>query len=680
MLATLARTACSGLMPCAVSLWQSASVSSCSGPRAGTQQDLLVGQAVPRRTVRVHARERAGDRAAVGERLVAAAQPVERLHARETDERGIALEREFAQALQRVLARLPRSGRIDDEQRAVVAAELRRDEQHAGPDVAIARRRRHADEMQVLDVAQREQAGAAFGRADQVVVGERRAVVAVGIRIDVTDRVTRAGAERAVRTRVRHGAAHPHQQGFLQRRDDESRRARFGRQPPENFLVLDVLGAERAHALHDEVEAVFLVGRDVVVVDGGTQHFARAGTQRFEHQLFVAARQADGGRRAAVHDAHDDGFAAAVVEELLDGIGQHARLPEPAEHLLVLGEIAHAHRTVDGTAQRTADEPRRRRRQANDRLVCANRFRHRDATVGNIAQSRAPPRKICLKVPQLIGLRSDPDPNGWWSRSSSGCDRRGRLAATAAAQRELSYWAPGADRCARQRSANQRNPTSPRAIGPVSSASSARQPLLHAREQARVGRERLAPHALMRVTQQAHLAARIGRRVAQLAQRAVTGGARQDLQDGQAVRRELQQQVRPEVDVFGARRGRTAWSSSNWRYMRDDHVSPTAPVAISAVARSASPSPRSNTSGPNRRGFRTGRAMSKCAVSSMCSQASFQSAAQGVARGSITRRIDVRSGQAPATESSTCSTASRGVSKATKTRPRHWATWSGCSE
>ena len=81
-------------------------------------------------------------------------------------------------------------------------------------------------------------------------------------------------------------------------------------------------------------------------------------------------------------------------------------------------------------------------------------------------------------------------------------------------------------------------------------------PLLHACQQARVRRESLAPHTLMRVTQQAHLATRIGCRVAQLAQCAVTGGARQDLQDGQAIGRELQQQVRPDVDIFGACRGR----------------------------------------------------------------------------------------------------------------------------
>jgi len=279
----------------------------------------------------------------------------------------------------------------------VVAAELRRDEQHARPDVTIARRRRHADEVQVFDVAQREQAGAALSRADQVVIGERRAIVTVGIRIDVADRVTRARTERAVRTRVRHGATHPHQQGFLQRRGDESRRARCGRQPPEDFLVFDLLGAERAHALQHEIEAIFLAGRDVVVVDGGSQDFARAGTECLEHQLFVATGQADGGRRAAVHDAHDDRFAAAVIEVLLDGVRQHARLPEPAEYLLVLGETAHAHGAIDWTAQRAANETGRRRRQTDDRQVCANRLRHRDASVGTIAQSRAPPREINLK-------------------------------------------------------------------------------------------------------------------------------------------------------------------------------------------------------------------------------------------------------------------------------------------
>ena len=140
---------------------------------------------------------------------IAAPQPVEGLHARETEERGITLEREFAQAVQGVLARLPRGGRIDDEQRAVVAAELRRDQQDAGSDVAITRRRRHAEKMQVFDAAQREQASAALGRADQVVIGERRTIVTVGIRIDVTNRVTRAGAERALGTRSRHRSHAP---------------------------------------------------------------------------------------------------------------------------------------------------------------------------------------------------------------------------------------------------------------------------------------------------------------------------------------------------------------------------------------------------------------------------------------------------------------------------------------
>ena len=62
-------------------------------------------------------------------------------------------------------ADLPGRRRIDEQQRAVFAAELRRDQQHARTDVAVARRRRDADEVQVLDVAQREQAGARARRS-----------------------------------------------------------------------------------------------------------------------------------------------------------------------------------------------------------------------------------------------------------------------------------------------------------------------------------------------------------------------------------------------------------------------------------------------------------------------------------------------------------------------------------
>jgi hypothetical protein len=203
----------------------------------------------------------------------------------------IAVESELAQTLQRVLAGFPRRRRIDDQQCPVLAAEIRGDHQQARSRVAFARGRRKAQEVQVFDVAQREQSGAAIRRPDQVVVRQGQAVVAVRIRVDVTDGVARARSERAVGTRGRHGAAHAHEHRFLQRMKDVASRAGRDRQPAEYFLVLDVLRARRAHALHDEVEAVLFVDADVVVIDRDPQQFARARAQRFERQGLRAARQ-----------------------------------------------------------------------------------------------------------------------------------------------------------------------------------------------------------------------------------------------------------------------------------------------------------------------------------------------------------------------------------------------------
>jgi len=252
--------------------------------RAWPHEDLLVRPAFPGRTVRVHAGKRAGNGSAVGKRLVTAAQPVVRLHAREAHQRVFAAERELAQPLQHVVARCPVRGRVDEEQRALVAAELLGDEQHARAGIAIPRRRRQAQEVQVFDRPQREQPGATFRGADQVVVRQRSAVIAVRIGVDVTDRMSRAGTERAVGAGRWHVSTHAHEHRLLQRVRDMARGAGHHRQSPEDFLVLDVLGAARPHSLDDEVEAVVLARGDVVVVDRGTQHLARAGTQRFERQ------------------------------------------------------------------------------------------------------------------------------------------------------------------------------------------------------------------------------------------------------------------------------------------------------------------------------------------------------------------------------------------------------------
>ena len=59
---------------------------------------------------------------------------------------------------------------------------------------------------------------------------------------------------------------------------------RQDRQAPVDLLVLDVLGARRPDALQHEVEAVFLVVADAVVVDRGAQEFARSRRQRLQHQ------------------------------------------------------------------------------------------------------------------------------------------------------------------------------------------------------------------------------------------------------------------------------------------------------------------------------------------------------------------------------------------------------------
>jgi len=234
---------------------------------ARPQQDFLVRPGLPGGALLVHPRERTGHGAAVGERLGAAAQAVVCDDTRKAEQRVVGTEVEFAQAPQCVLAGLPGRRRIDDQHRTALAAQPVGHQQHARAEIAVARRRRNADEMHVVGSGQREQARARRRRTDQVVVGERRAVVAIGIRIDVTDRMARSGKERALRPDGRHAAADADQRRLLQRRSDVTRRARRDRQAAEDLLVLDVLRTRRAHALQHEVEAIRLVGADVVVVD-----------------------------------------------------------------------------------------------------------------------------------------------------------------------------------------------------------------------------------------------------------------------------------------------------------------------------------------------------------------------------------------------------------------------------
>ena len=102
-----------------------------------------------------------------------------------------------------------------------IAAEFRGDEQCAQADIPFARERWDAQQVESARGLQREQAGARGCRADDIVVGERPAIVAIG----VADRVPHGRAARATARTIRtlrwNGQHHAHQAGFKQRVADE---------------------------------------------------------------------------------------------------------------------------------------------------------------------------------------------------------------------------------------------------------------------------------------------------------------------------------------------------------------------------------------------------------------------------------------------------------------------------
>src|SRR6185503_13836774 len=116
---------------------------------------------------------------------------------------------------------------------------------------------------------QREDASTQLRRADDVVVGERPAIVAVGIGGRVADDGA-AGRRRRARGSLRgHAALHANQARLEQGVGDEAFDARRDRQAPEDLLVLDLFGAGGAYPLHHQVETIVILGLDAVVVDGG---------------------------------------------------------------------------------------------------------------------------------------------------------------------------------------------------------------------------------------------------------------------------------------------------------------------------------------------------------------------------------------------------------------------------
>jgi len=361
-------------------------------PRAGPQQQLVVVTRLPGRALRIVTGQRAGHGAAVREDLGPAPQAVGRHDPRETHQRMVRTELELVQSAQRLVAGFPRHRRIDHQHRVQFPAAALSDDQHAGPDVAVTRERRYAQKADLVVGGQREQSGARLARTDQVVVGQRSAVVTVRVGVDVSDRVARAGTDRRVRARGRDVAADAGEHGLLQRGRDEAARRRHDRQAAEYLLVLDVLRAAESHALQHEIEAIGLGGPDVVVVDRRPQCLSRTGTQRLERQRIRPAGQRNRRRASAVDDAYDDRGSTAVLEILLDGIGQRARLPQPAEDRVKFGEARHRHGALDRTPQRTAHEGGHGGRKACDRAFRARRFRHEYSPSASFPHDHVPAR------------------------------------------------------------------------------------------------------------------------------------------------------------------------------------------------------------------------------------------------------------------------------------------------
>ena len=344
-----------------------------------THHGFLAARTRPHRPVLGGARQHAGDGAGRREGLEPPAQLVVAEQAREEHACRVGRQRPVAHLGERLRGAVPRERRVDEQDRATFTAEPVGDEQRARADVHVARERRDAQQVEAVDCVQCEQPGAARGRADDVVVRERRAVVGIRSREHVAGETARVRARSQVGPCVRQLARDARERGLRQHGPDRTRRIRDDGHATVDLLVLDVLGARRAHALDDEVEAVLLVVADAVVVDGGAQELAGAGCERLEHERPVARRQPDGAAARAVRDAHDDRRAAAVLEVLLDGVRQRRRLPEAAEDALELVEAGDADGPVDGTTQAAADKGRYGRRCFSDRLPGAGFLLNLDA-------------------------------------------------------------------------------------------------------------------------------------------------------------------------------------------------------------------------------------------------------------------------------------------------------------
>ena len=155
--------------------------------------------------------------------------------------------------------------------RAAVLAVPGRDQQGGEADVLGTRQRRDAQQIEIVASIQGKQSRALDFRPDEIVVGQRRTVVAVGIRADVGRRAAARRVERAIRplrgtlptdANQLRPPEHVGHVPLVLRRHRELRKY---------LLIFDVAAALHPHALHGEIELRDLVRGNVVVVDAGAQ-------------------------------------------------------------------------------------------------------------------------------------------------------------------------------------------------------------------------------------------------------------------------------------------------------------------------------------------------------------------------------------------------------------------------
>src|SRR5579863_593202 len=174
---------------------------------------------------------------------------------------------------------------------------------------------------------QREYAGVLEARADQVVIGERRTIIAIRIRVHIGGGKSAGGIEGSIRPLRRHFADKSDERGLR----DRARQVAFigprHGKAMEYLLIIDLTGALSTNSLHSEVENPKFIWRDIVEVDARPQKFARTGAKCLQLQRLLPRFQSQSRRACAIRDSHNQSLAPAVIEELLDGIAQKTRLP-----------------------------------------------------------------------------------------------------------------------------------------------------------------------------------------------------------------------------------------------------------------------------------------------------------------------------------------------------------------